>query len=692
MENQNGLFVLIIICILLPFNLKAQEGRREHIDSLLKVLPFLKEDTGRLQLLNDLAFSYFSINPDSGLYRANQAITLAKKISYPKGLAAAYRSAGANYWEKNEFLRSQDFYWQSLKLTVQVNDTFGMAKSLHGIATNYDALYDYPKALEYYHKAFTAFEKIQYVDGELGCLANIAGAYEMKKAYDSAIVYFQKSLDICKKSSKPRDVAYVSGKIGYMHAKKENYSLALMMEGQSLQWFQSSGYNTNIATTLSEIGEIYLLQKQFENALEYYQRSIAVSGKVQGNYFARFKAKNMVIAGSIYLQMAHRSRDKRQLHLQKAVHSLKTAIDTCLKENEPGGLRDAYKALSEAQALQGDYAASLGNYQQYILYKDSLANAANDKIAMQHELEYIYSRQKDSLHYITRLQQSELHKLSQEQQLASLQLKEHWLYSVVAFAFISLASLFFFFRYRTKQLLLKTELIKEKTEKQLKQTEHQRRLNDLTFSSLRSQMNPHFIFNALNTIQSYVYMNDKKSAASYLGKFSELMRKILDNSSKQAIALDEEIHLLRLYIDIEKARFGDNLIVQIKVQENLDTEALVVPPMLIQPYVENAIKHGLLHKPGEKKLDITISARNGEGLEIAIEDNGIGRTKSMELNKTKLNHHSFATRANEQRIHLLNDQFGKKASVKIIDIKNANDAPTGTKVILLLPLMSQMIS
>ncbi|MGK2862772.1 MAG: sensor histidine kinase [Chitinophagaceae bacterium] len=211
----------------------------------------------------------------------------------------------------------------------------------------------------------------------------------------------------------------------------------------------------------------------------------------------------------------------------------------------------------------------------------------------------------------------------------------------------------------------------------------------MTFSALRSQMNPHFIFNALNTIQSYVYANDKRSASNYLGKFSELIRKILDNSSKQKITLEEEIHVLQLYIDIEKARFGDAFYAVIETDPYLDTEDIFVPPMLIQPYAENSIKHGLLHLAGEKRLVIRINkSTDQQYIEIVIDDNGIGREKSIEINKKRTDHHSFANEANEKRIDLINKLHEKKTKLEIIDKKNAGGMATGTTVIISFPVMS----
>ena len=232
------------------------------------------------------------------------------------------------------------------------------------------------------------------------------------------------------------------------------------------------------------------------------------------------------------------------------------------------------------------------------------------------------------------------------------------------------------------------QLAREKTDKILAETGYKHKLDELTFSALRSQMNPHFIFNALNTIQGFVYFNDKKSASGYLGKFSHLIRKILDSSNKQIITLEEEIEILRLYTDIEKARFGENFNVTIDIDPALDLEYILIPPMLIQPYVENSIKHGVFHKQGDKLLLIRIGkVEDQELIEVVIDDNGIGRERSKEINKSRVAHHSFATAANEKRIDLINQNLDKKTKVKIIDKVNIDGSPAGTTVIITIPMV-----
>ncbi len=214
--------------------------------------------------------------------------------------------------------------------------------------------------------------------------------------------------------------------------------------------------------------------------------------------------------------------------------------------------------------------------------------------------------------------------------------------------------------------------------------------NELRKSLLKTivtQMNPHFIFNAMNTIQSFVYKNDKRSVSNYMGKFSELIRKILDTSNISSISLKEEIDILELYLDLEKARFESDFSVDLIIEPELDLENIQIPPMFIQPCIENAIKHGLFHKKGMRHLKIIIAYDDAqkEYIRIEIDDDGIGRTRSREINKTLYaNHKSFAGSAMESRVDLINQTIDKKISLFVID----KEDQAGTTVIIRLPINS----
>jgi hypothetical protein len=249
--------------------------------------------------------------------------------------------------------------------------------------------------------------------------------------------------------------------------------------------------------------------------------------------------------------------------------------------------------------------------------------------------------------------------------------------------FVIAVFLFLFFRRWIRNVKRRNALLIEKLTLQ----------NDLRKSLLRTivaQMNPHFIFNALNTIQSFVYRNDKRSASNYLGKFSELIRKILDTSNTDAITLEEEINILSLYLDLEKSRFEDSLVVRLDIQQGVQPGEIYIPPMFIQPFIENAIKHGLFHKKEDRVLDIFIGYDDEEKnyIKILVEDNGIGREKSAQIyNNMNRQHRSFATTALESRVSIINQTLTRKIQVSVIDKPD----DTGTIVAIRLPLIKETI-
>jgi sensor histidine kinase YesM len=195
------------------------------------------------------------------------------------------------------------------------------------------------------------------------------------------------------------------------------------------------------------------------------------------------------------------------------------------------------------------------------------------------------------------------------------------------------------------------------------------------------------VYNALNSIQDLVLQNDIRSANIYFSKFSTLMRKVLDASGKDKLPLQEELDMLELYLELEKLRFGKQFEYALTVVGVADKEELAIPAMIIQPFVENALKHGLLHKDGEKKLSIQFELQHSQKqLVCTITDNGVGRKRSDEINARKVkNHKSFAVNATQKRLELLNKYYQGKIGLQTIDL-GTDEQPTGTMVVLHLPV------
>ncbi len=213
------------------------------------------------------------------------------------------------------------------------------------------------------------------------------------------------------------------------------------------------------------------------------------------------------------------------------------------------------------------------------------------------------------------------------------------------------------------------------------------KMADAEMQALRAQMNPHFIFNCLNSINRYIVKSDQATASLYLTRFAKLIRLILDNSNSKTVTLANELEALRLYIEMESIRFERQFSYSIEVEEGVQADNICVPPLIIQPYVENAIWHGLLHKENEGRLTIRMYLETGSQLICVIEDDGIGREKARELrSKNVSTKKSLGMKLTEDRLALLNKQAQLDASVEVEDLKTEDGTPAGTRVILKIPV------
>jgi ligand-binding sensor domain-containing protein len=216
-------------------------------------------------------------------------------------------------------------------------------------------------------------------------------------------------------------------------------------------------------------------------------------------------------------------------------------------------------------------------------------------------------------------------------------------------------------------------------------TEFNKQLAQAETKALRSQMNPHFIFNSLNSINSFVLDKKHEMASDYLIKFSKLIRLILDNSRSEAITIDKELETLKLYVSLESARFDNKFTCAYQVAEDVNVGSVMIPPMLLQPFVENAIWHGLMQKEGEGTITINIKKQDEEFLSISITDDGIGREKAAELKSKSATHNSHGLKVTSQRIEMMNKLNSTSAHVNIFDLHDKQGNATGTKVELIIP-------
>ncbi len=240
-----------------------------------------------------------------------------------------------------------------------------------------------------------------------------------------------------------------------------------------------------------------------------------------------------------------------------------------------------------------------------------------------------------------------------------------------------------FYNFKLNQSIKQNKLI---AEKELLKTETEKQLSQLEMKALRAQMNPHFIFNCLNSINRFIVVNDNDAASEYLTKFARLIRQVLDNSRGEKVLLKTEIETLSLYIDMEALRFADKFEYSISIEDGLDTSNYVIQPMLIQPYVENAIWHGLMHRKSKGELRLHFSASD-QTLLVTVADNGVGRAMAKTIkDKQMIQRKSHGMKVTAERMSILSRTLNVPVEAIVEDALDSSGQPNGTIVRLTLPL------
>jgi len=445
-----------------------------------------------------------------------------------------------------------------------------------------------------------------------------------------------------------------------------------------------------------DAGNAYMNLKDFQNAEKYFLEAITIS-----------KESNF-IPGEMIMLSTLGQLYKKTGEYNKAKQSFNKALPYFKKTGQLSSIAGTYYDLATISSLENKHSASIPLYNKALDIYNKIENLTYIKDINQHlyiaynivedyekakTASKIYIAIKDSINSIERKKmivdmkiKYETDKIALQKEAAQAESKQNRTYfigAVLIASLILLSSLFFFGRLRERK---KAELITIELHETQKRLAIEKQYRDSELKALKSQMNPHFIFNALNSIQEYIMFNKKELASDYLGKFADLIRTYLQHSDTGFISIQEEIDSLKMYLDLECLRFEDSLEYTFHVSEKINKDGLYIPTMLIQPYIENAIKHGLLHKKEGRKLNVSFLAAHSNNLQCIIEDNGVGREKAKELKaKRNLLHKSFATKATQSRLELLNYRKDKKIGVEIIDLFNEEQLAIGTKVILNIP-------
>ncbi len=360
--------------------------------------------------------------------------------------------------------------------------------------------------------------------------------------------------------------------------------------------------------------------------------------------------QNYKIGNAYFLQKEYKEAIP---YLEKSIEEADKKEDLIVKKDATKKLTDVYVEsgnFSEAKLMFDEYVKTVD--QLYIKKEQEISQAARFNKSIAEKQNRITTLETDRKLTLSQVELSE--EKNKSQQLI--------IYSLIGGLFLLAVTAYLMFKYIKQQKLAN---------------------NLLALKSLRSQMNPHFIFNALNSVNSFIATNDERTANKYLSDFSKLMRAVLENSEEDFIPLQKEIELIELYTKLEHFRFKDKFEYTINIDKTIDIEAYQIPPMLLQPYIENAVWHGLRYKNDMGLLEISITKKQKGVIAITIADNGIGRKKSKSLKTQNQQKHNSKGLGNiKKRVSILNQMYKDKVDVYIDD--NTTEGDVGTKVVVTL--------
>lgn len=474
--------------------------------------------------------------------------------------------------------------------------------------------------------------------------------------YNKAEYYFKRALKNCEDDNNQMAVARICSNLTYVFIKKNNTNEATFYLQKALKINKLLKNKNGIATGLLGLGKINSINKNYSEAKKNYIKAIQILNE----------NKDFSKCANAY---------KNLYKVEQESGNPNQAIIYLKKSNKLALLTQNSNEIIETSKILYEYFKKQNNFEKALIYYEK-AIVEESKINKE---EFNNSIIKAEFKYENEKKEAKIKQLSQAKKITELenQRQKNTLYILIFGIFSVLITGFLIFkRYKTNKQneLLKSEIEKSNAEKKATESE---------LKALKSQMNPHFIFNALNSIQEQFMFGDKIVANEQMENFTTLTRQILSVSGKKKISLATEIDILTKYLELEKMRFENDFSYQINFQEDIDDEYIQLPPMLIQPFVENSIKHGLLHKKGLKQLNISFNLNNTEDiLTCTIEDNGIGRKKSEEI-KINNKHNSFSTESIAQRLQLLNND---NENVNYVDLIDENGNGIGTRVIVKINL------
>jgi len=655
--------IKLLLIFLTALFAATSTGQTKALDSLFNKLKIASSDTEKVSLYNYISAEYTGNDPAKMMKYAKMAQELAKKKQLAEDEADSWFNMGnayimqSNYAQAfKSFINAQSFYEQLLKtpgtsklknIQTSLGQTYG---SLGVVCSEQNS---YAKALEYYFKALKVYTDIQQEDVVAILYNNIGIVYKSQKDYNKALEYYGKALQIQKKL-KDNTAAVTITNIGTIQMLQNQDSKALNSFTEAMAVLSTGEDKRGLAELYNNYGNYYTKVKNYTDAKESYDKAIALFEEMDEKYGTSASLGHL---GDLY---AKQKKHKEALKFLEKSSSLAGEIGVLAQ------VRDSEKSISEIYEVTGNPAEALKHYKLYSIAKDSLNSTDNIKSIVRAEMNY-EMEQKAAMQKIESEKKEAIYNEQNKRQ------KQQMLFGALI---ILLLFCFAFLVYNRRQLKKTLTL--------------QRDLAEYEQKALHLQMNPHFVFNCLGSISSFIVQNGTDSAIKYLSKFSKLMRLTLEYSKESLIPIDKEIEGLQNYLELEQLRFNNTFDFSITKDPNIEDD-MAIPPLLLQPFVENAIMHGIVPKKEKGNINVYFALINDK-LVCTVTDDGIGFTKSKELKENSVTvHKSMALEITRKRLEVIQAFTSKTSQVEITEMQDDAGETAGTRIILNLPIQYSTI-
>lgn len=632
-------------------------------DSLMRLLDaHPQRDDRRAELLNRLAFMLYASAPHQALSYADEVIGFADRIKDRKLVAGAYTQKAIAHVVMSNLDSARYWAEKSLELERRTGHKEGVAASISNLGLIEYRLNNYPEALANFQEAARLFGETNHPN-ELNLYLNMASIYAEMKNFDKAREYLEKVLATSRQSGNQTVEAYALSNLGAMFTEQAKYKQGRLYLDSALVVNQLINDQANIAKIYGNLGANYSRTGDQRTSNAFYKQALAINTRLKNERSIAVNASGM---GENYLLLDSLPLAYVNLAQGLALGRSQQAIDV---------QRDVAQHLSTYFERTGRLDSALFYHRQFVALKDSLDNEDNRKALTRMELQYDFDlKEREFL---------------QQQAINKLQIRQLWLYgALLVIALVALGG-YLLNRSRIRGIRLRNALREQELTQQAEALLLKQQLSESELKAIRAQMNPHFIFNVLNSIESYILENDAKSASRLVQQFAKLTRLVLENSTQALVSADREWTCIQLYTELEATRFEHSFDYNFQVAADLNPTEIVLPPMLIQPLIENAIHHGLRHVEGYRgKLSVFMEMEDHQTLIISVSDNGIG-LKAAKLRNTKppYKEKSLGIAGIRERLILLNSDYPNPRSGVSFKPADRDGKTRGTIVRLALPVI-----